>query len=160
MDFKLKILAMLIGVITISGCMAIASLPYTMPNFSAPLLVWRSGDFAPDNRVLVLLTRGPYDNNVKSSLTQNGFQVRLYAERSAYRKTRGYGLSFNYDRKQKCPTLNNEWLIKGFYEVSDLITDEVFLTIEKGGVTGPCGNIFRDKIFSEIATALSDSWTR
>lgn len=154
--FKAAIL-LLVGIIN-TGCVAIASLPYTLPHFSAPLSIWRSDDFIAGERVLTLLSRGPYDNNIKASLSQHGFSLRVNANRSKENVDTGFGLSFTYDRKQKCPSLNNEWLIKGFYEISDIKTGEVLLTIEKGGVTGSCGNVFRDQIFPELAVALSNTW--
>ena len=143
----------------ISGCGVILSLPFAVPHFSAPLSIWSLKHFEPESRVLVLLTRGPYDAKVRESLAGYDFDIRSYPKGNTVipNNELRYGLAFHYDRKQKCMTQNNEWLIEGVYEISRLGSNEVVMKLEKGGVTGSC-NDFRDHVFPDMAKALSDAW--
>jgi len=149
----------ILSTLMLSGCGVILALPFAVPHFSAPLSVWRINDFEPESKVLVLLTRGLYDNKIKESLAGYDFDIRSYPKGKTVipNNELRYGLTFHYDRKQKCMTQNNEWLIEGVYEISRLESNEVVMKLEKGGVTGSCGD-FRDQIFPDMAKALSDSW--
>lgn len=137
---------------------------------TAPLSVNKLKNFTPTSKIFVLTNNSPWDAKLRVSLNKYGFKVLKFSSQEQVVSTsKGgqtkviynnasarYAITFTWSVVDRC-IYNSSLLVDGTLEVSDIRTNEVLMSIEKGGWTGPCADP-RGMVFDGLSEALSQNW--
>lgn len=121
------------------------------------------------DKTLVFLDSHEWDMELQKALRKNGFSIKKFAsQKIVQEKTTGtrkeifreagarYGLDYSYDMGDYC--FGGGALFRKFtVEISDLTTNDIILTVEKGGYSEGCPGA-NGTLFSDLARTLSNEW--
>lgn len=138
----------------------------------APLTVDRTGEGAivADDKNVVLVNHTQWDLDIRKALTKAGFNVKRFASTAETQISDGpiskkfneaearYGITqYLGGTVDYCIGAKSVMYDEFTLEVADLKTNNVIMTVQKGGWTGDCG-FHSGKLFNELADGLNKNW--
>ena len=146
----MKAPAVLITALLLSGC-------------AAPLQVSKFSDFNPKSDRLILISKSPWDVDLRLALTKRHFTVLKFASQATVIKDNDnkketeifdraearYGITVYYDVIDR-DLFSAKRKLDVTLEVSDIKSNEVVMVIKKGG--------WSHRIFDELADELRKNW--
>lgn len=140
---------------------------------TAPVTVDRTADalINPADKNVVLVNHTRWDVDVRKALTKAGFNVKRFASTVETQVTDGavaktfneaearYGITqYPGGEVDHCIGAKSIRYDEYTLEVADLRTNDVVMTVQKGGWTGDCGSFSRGQLFDELSGALQANW--
>jgi hypothetical protein len=140
--------------------------------YARPLSIDRvtEGALPEDDRNVVLLNRTQWDLDVRQALTRVGFNVKRFSSTTERRVTEANGSSKFSEAEARYgitqyPGGISDWCIGRSstkyeaytFEVADLRTNDVVMTVQKGGWVNDCG-FSKGGLFNELADTLRQNW--
>ncbi len=137
-----------------------------------PLVVEKSDDvqIVSSEKNLLLINHTRWDVDIRRALTKAGFNVKKFASTKEVEVNREniserfhkaeakYGITqYPGGLVDRCILNKSIKFDEYAFEVSDLNTNDVIMTISKGGWTGDCGFHSGD-LFDELSSSLADNW--
>lgn len=122
-----------------------------------------------NDKTLVFLDSHEWDMELQKALRKNSFSIKKFASQKIVQEKTSetrkeifreagarYGLDYGYDIAEYCFGGGARFR-KLTVEISDLYTNDIILTVEKGGYSEGCPPA-NGTLFSDIARTLSNEW--
>jgi hypothetical protein len=130
---------------------------------AAPLQVSKFNDFNPQSDRLILISKSPWDVDLRLALTKRQFTVLRFASQATVIKENDnkteaevfdkaearYGITVYYDVVDR-DLFSAKRKLDVTLEISDLKSNEVVMVIKKGG--------WSHRVFDELADELRRNW--
>lgn len=125
--------------------------------------------FVPENKNLIFLSGSDYNSDLRSELTSLGFTVHRFASQAmiteksqtrdlTYNQAEAkYGVEITKIRHLNTCIVSSSEKINVTVEITDILSNEVILSISKGGWTEDCG-IYRGGVLKDLAEEINKHW--